>query len=79
MKAIACSQYGVNMVKEQYHIFIQYKTEWLNDQQHQIQFDIYVIGPWINKLNELVDILEPRNNDLSNMDIKGSCTNTFLT
>jgi hypothetical protein len=34
-----------NNYNDQYHIFIRYKTEWLNGQQHQIQLDIYVIGP----------------------------------
>jgi hypothetical protein len=34
-----------NNYNDQRHIFIQYKTEWLNGQQHQIQLDIYVIGP----------------------------------
>jgi hypothetical protein len=32
----------------------------------------------INRMNELVDILGPRNNDLNNMDTKKSCINTFL-
>jgi hypothetical protein len=63
----------------QYHIFIQYKTEWLNGQWHQIQLDIYVIRPWINRLNNLVDILGPRYNDLNNVDTKGSRINTSLT
>jgi hypothetical protein len=79
MEAIACSQSSVNMVKDQYHIFIQYKTEWLNGQQRQIQLDIYVIELLVNRMNELVDLLEPRNNDLNNMNTKRFYTNTFLT
>jgi hypothetical protein len=68
-----------NNYNDQQHIFIQYKTEWLNGQQHQIQLDIYVIGSWINNVNELVNIIGPKNNDLNNMDTKGSCINTLLT
>jgi hypothetical protein len=68
-----------NNYNDQHHIFIRYKTGWLNGQQLHTRLDIYVMGSWINRLNKLVDILRPRNNDLNNMDTKGSCINTFLT